>query len=85
MSEKITDEQVKLDFLSSKDEQLKILIPYLEKASNSEDKKPLPLIVRSIVLADRYLRGWRDYILVKQGAITEEGAFLYYQKLIEGE
>ena len=70
-----------LDLLASKEEQLRVLVPYLENAAKNEERKPLDVTGVSSVLANRVLAGWKEYVVPKKAAITEEGAFLYYLKL----
>lgn len=76
---------IELNILASKEEQLKVLVPYLEEAATTENPKPLPMTNRSIVLAARILRDWKPYILPREAALTTEGAFRYYLRLQKGE
>ena len=76
-------EESKLDILAPKENQLKILVPYLEKAAKSKKgkEKELPITTKTKVLIDRYLHEWRG--LFNKKGMTAEGAFLYYKKLIK--
>lgn len=68
-----------LDLLASTEEQLKILVPYLEDAAKIETLEPLRLTNASYALAARVLVGWKPH--VNNGAVSAEGAFLYYKEL----
>jgi len=72
-------EKLKLDLLAPKEEQLKILVPYLDGVSKGLEKE-LPLSLRSAVLAQRYLRNWEN--LYTKDGLTPKGALLYYRRLI---
>ena len=76
-------EESKLDMLTPKVEQLRILIPYLEKASKSKKggEKELPITTRTRVLIDRYLWNWKE--LFNKKGMTAKGAFIYYKALIK--
>jgi len=76
-------EESKLDILAPKEDQLKILIPYLEEAAKSKkgEEKELPITTKTKVLIDRYLHEWRG--LFNKKGITAKGAFMYYKALIE--
>ena len=52
-------EESKLDIMAPKEEQLKILVPYLEKAAKHKkgEEPPLPISLRTRVLISRYLWG----------------------------
>ena len=73
----------RLDVMTSKEEQIKILVPYLEKVASQKEGEEdlLPITVGSRVLIDRYMRGWRG--LFDKQNLTAMGAFLYYKKLVE--
>ena len=75
----------KLDMMAPKEEQLKILVPYLEKAAKSKkgEEKELPITTRTRVLIDRYMSGWMG--LFNKKGMTAEGAFMYYKALIKEE
>lgn len=76
-------EESKLDILAPKEDQLRILVPYLERAAKSKEgkEKELPLSIRTKVLIDRYLWGWMG--LFNRKGMTAEGAFMYYKALIK--
>ncbi len=79
----------KLDVLSSKETQLKILIPYLETLAKDEkiQEEDLPLTIASFTLISRYMRGWEDLYISGRGLIPQlspEGTFKYYLLLISG-
>ena len=78
-----SEQTLTLDLLANKEEQLRVLVLYLENAAKNEEKKPLCVTNVSLALASRVLRGWKEYVVPKEIAITEEGAFLYYLKLKE--
>ena len=73
----------KLDTLAPKEEQLKILLPYLEGAAKNKKGKEreLPITIRTKVLIDRYMGGWRE--LFNKKGMTAEGALIYYKALIK--
>ena len=76
-----------LDILGNKTEQLRLIIPYLEKAAIQESElEGLPITTRTNVLLERYLRGWKTYLIKEQGKQTRlstEGVWNYYQKLTQ--
>lgn len=73
-------EELKLDMMASKEEQLKILVSYLEKAAKQEkgQEDELPITLRTRTLIGRYMWEWLG-LYNKKGMATE-GAFLYYLK-----
>lgn len=73
-------EERKLDILGPKEEQLKILVPYLEAVARGKEA-PLPMTLRTRTLVGRYLWHWKG--LYTSEGLTPEGAFLYYRKLKE--
>ena len=74
-------EGVKLDILAPKEEQLKILVPYLEDIAKSKKEKPLPITMRTRTLIGRYLWNWLD-LYTKEG-LKPKGALIYYRNLIK--
>jgi len=70
----------KLDMLASKEEQLKILVPYLEEVAEGSEVD-LPITSRTRVLILRYMGDWSG-LYGRQG-LTPKGAFLYYKELIK--
>jgi len=76
-------QEVKLDIFKPKEDQLKILVPYLKQAASypKGEEPELPITTRTRVMIDRYLGGWRE--LFNKGGMTAEGAFLYYRKMKE--
>ena len=79
------DSPLVLDLLSSRDKQLEVLVAYLEAGASNENKTPLLLTNQSTVLASRVLGGWKEYVIPKKSAVTEEGAYRYYLHLKESE
>jgi len=73
-------EEVKLDMLGPKEEQLKVLAIYLEQSVEGNEVS-LPLTSRSTILIQRYLRNWSG-LYTKDGLIPK-GALLYYKELIK--
>ena len=70
-----------LDLQAPKDEQIQVLVPFLEAAAMSSDETYIQLTNASTVLATRILRGWGKYI--NKNMLSAEGAFYYYQCLVE--
>ena len=70
----------KLDMLAPKEEQLKILVPYLEEVAKGNEVD-LPITSRTRVLILRYMGDWTG-LYTKEG-LTPKGAFLYYRKLMK--
>lgn len=75
-------QEVKLDIMAPKEEQLKILIPYLEKAAEYRkgEEPELPIAVRTRLLITRYMGDWRG--LYNEKGLTTKGAFMYYKALV---
>lgn len=73
-------EDKRLDMLAPKEEQLEVLVPYLERVAGGYEG-PLPLTMRSKVLVSRILHNWRGFYN-KEG-IEPSGALFYYKKLKE--
>ncbi len=73
-------DEPKLDITASKEDQLKILVPYLENIAGGK-KDELPITLRARTLIGRYLWHWTN--LYNSRGITPLGAFLYYRRLIE--
>ena len=74
-------EESRLDILAPREQQLKILVPYLEKAASEGDESELPITTRSKVLVDRYLWSWIG--LYNKNGLTVKGALKYYRRLNE--
>jgi hypothetical protein len=74
-------EEVKLDIMAPREEQLKVLVPYLEESAKSEEEKELPVTTRTRVLIDRYMWDWKG--LFNERGLTTKGAFIYYKELIK--
>ena len=76
-------QEAKLDIMAPKEEQLKILIPYLEKAARQKKDKnhPLPATTQTKVLVNRYLWHWTPDLYSAEG-LTPKGALMYYKRLI---
>jgi hypothetical protein len=72
-------EELKLNLFAPIEEQLRILVPYLEEVAKGSEKE-LKLDLRSAVLIQRYLRNW-EYLYAK-GGLTPKGALLYYKRLV---
>jgi hypothetical protein len=75
-------EESKLDMLAPKEEQLKILVPYLEKAAEGQEVE-LPITGRTRVLVLRYMGDWSG--LYTKDGLTPKGALIYYKKLMKEE
>ena len=74
-------QEAKLDIMAPKEEQLKILVPYLEKAAKG-DVASLPATTQTKVLISRYLWNWEEALYDRNG-LTPKGAFLLYKRLVE--
>ena len=74
-------EEPKFDIMAPKEEQLKILVPYLEAVAKGYGKS-LPATTRTKVLISRYLWNWTDDLYDKHG-LTPKGAFLYCRRLVK--
>ena len=74
-----------LDILGDKTEQLLLIVPYLEKAAIQESELDgIFITTRTLVLMERYLKGWKEYLLKEKGRqsrLNTEGVWIYYQKL----
>jgi len=73
-------EEARFDILAPKEDQLRILIPYLEAVAEGEERS-LPATTRTRVLINRYLWNWRGFCTIE--GLTPKGALLYYKKLKE--
>ena len=73
-------QELKLDIMQSKGEQLKVLVPYLEKVAKG-DETSLPATTQTKVLISRYLWNWTSTLYDREG-LTPRGAFLLYKKLV---
>lgn len=72
-------EDKRLDILAPKEEQLSILVPYLESVTKGNEE-PLPLTMRSTVLIKRYLWYWREALIEgEKKGLKPKFAFMYYK------
>lgn len=78
-------QEVRLDILAPKEDQLKILVPYLEEAAKyPEGEEPeLPMTLRTRTLVMRYMGDWLG--LYNRNGLTAQGAFKYYRRLKEDQ
>ena len=74
---------MKLDLLAPEEEQLQVLVPFLEAAAKTEEEQYLELTTASFTLAARVLMDWKPFL--RKGYVSTKGAFRYYQRLKENE
>lgn len=74
-----------LDMFASKEEQLKVLINYLEMAAQDESNISLRITGRSLAFMSRMSFDGKQYVDTKESSISEETAFLYYLQLKKEE
>jgi len=72
-------QESKLDIMDTREEQLKVLVPYLKGVEEGKTEE-LPMGTRTRVLISRYLYGWRG--LYNRKGLLPKGALLYYLELM---